>query len=527
MFRNFQRPGRSEVYGTRAMIATSHPEASLLGVEVLRRGGSAVDAAIAASAMLCVVEPAMTGIGGDCFAIIARPGEPPVTLNGSGRSAVGATLDCAARFGLSAIADNSPLAVTIPGAVDAWCRLHQDYGRLDLADLLEPAARRAEEGYPIAPRVAFDWSRNADRLARNSETAACFLPGGQPPGVGDIHRQPALASTLRLIAARGRAGFYEGEVAEDIVATLRGLGGPHTLEDCACQESTYEPPISASFAGVDVLECPPNGQGATALLILRALEGWGEFEAADPPERDCLFAEATMAAYHLRDRAIADPASMGVRVDEFLSDRSAAYVREWPSRQNSAPAGTEPFPWESDTICLSVVDENGIVVSLINSLFNAFGSTVFAPRSGVLLHCRGTSFELDAGHPNVLGPRKRPMHTIIPGLVMRQGRPLMPFGVMGGQYQAAGHAHFLHRLFKDGRGLQAAIDAPRLFGYKNLVQVEEGIDTASVECFERRGHRIERMTAPIGGAQAIWIDRDRGVIVGGSDPRKDGCAIGY
>jgi gamma-glutamyltranspeptidase / glutathione hydrolase len=526
VFRDFQRPGRSAVYGTRAMIATSHPEASRLGIEVLRRGGSAVDAAIAASAMLCVVEPAMTGLGGDCFAIVARPNDPPVTLNGSGRSPAGATLDYAARFGISSIADNSPLAVTIPGAVDAWCRLHRDYGRLDLAELLEPAACRAEEGYPVAPRVAFDWSRNAERLNRHPATAACFLPAGRPPSIGDIHRQPALASTLRAIAARGRAGFYQGEVAEDIVTTLREIGGCHTLEDFAHQDSIYEPPISTSFAGVDVLECPPNGQGATALLMLRALEGWEAFEVADALERNRLFAEATMAAYALRDHTIADPERMEMCAEDLLSDRAIAFVRGGGA---CGKPWREPdlFPWESDTICLSVVDENGMVVSFINSLFNAFGSTILAPRSGVMLHCRGTSFQLNARHPNGLSPRKRPMHTIIPGLVLRGGQPLMPFGVMGGHYQAAGHAHFLLRLFKERYDLQGAIDAPRLFGYKGLIQVEAGYGEASAEHLERRGHRVERMTAPIGGAQAVWIDRDRGILIGGSDPRKDGCALGY
>jgi gamma-glutamyltranspeptidase/glutathione hydrolase len=469
----------------------------------------------------------MTGIGGDCFAIVARPGQAPVTLNGSGRSPAGVTLEKAAELGISVIADNSPLAVTVPGAVDAWCRLHRDDGRLDLAELLEPAARRADEGYPVAPRVAFDWGRNAERLRRSPATAAGFLPSGRPPGVGDLHRQPALAATLRAIGARGRAGFYEGEVAEDIVRTLQAIGGSHTLDDFAHQSSSYEPPISASFAGVDVLECPPNGQGATALLLLQALDGWSEFAVADPYARTRLFAEATMAAYALRDRALADPASMAVQVEDFLSDRAVAYVRGRGRQAAAERTRPETLPWESDTICLSVVDENGLVVSFINSLFNAFGSTLLAPRSGVLLHCRGTSFQLDPGHPNALGPRKRPMHTIIPGLVMRGGRALMPFGVMGGQYQAAGHAHFLLRLFQEGYDLQGAVDAPRLFGYNDVVQVEAGLDEASVAHLERHGHRIERMTAPLGGAQAIWIDHNRGVLVGGSDPRKDGCALGY
>lgn len=525
--RDFHRPGRSAVYGTTAMIATSHPEASLVGIEVMKKGGSAVDAAIAATALLGVIEPGMTGIGGDCFAIIEKPGAEPVTLNGSGRSAAGATLDFARDKGITEIADDSPLAVTVPGAIDAWCRLHEDYGKLDLAELLEPAAKRAEEGYAVAPRVAFDWQRNADRLARLPQTAAAFLPGGRAPQAGDVHRQPALAATLRAIGRQGRAGFYDGAVADDIVATLNGLGGPHSRDDLAAQRSDYEAPIAAAFAGHEVLECPPNGQGATALLLLKALEGWAALESAnDPGERTHLFAQATRGAYHLRDHAITDPAAMPVPVEEFLSERAVAFVRGF----GEAPTQPKPpgaVPWETDTICLSVVDGDGLVVSFINSLFNAYGSTILAPKSGVLLHCRGTSFKIDPKHPNRLAPRKRPMHTIIPGLVRRGGRAVMPFGVMGGQYQACGHADFLGRVLRDKLDLQQAVDAPRSFAHGATVQVERGVDTAVLRHLEARGHKLEHVESPLGGAQAILIDHERGVLVGASDPRKDGCALGY
>jgi gamma-glutamyltranspeptidase / glutathione hydrolase len=525
--RDFHRPGRSAVYGTSAMIATSHPEASLTGIEILKKGGSAVDAAIAATALLGVIEPAMTGIGGDCFAILAQPGAEPVMLNGSGRSAAGATLEFAQERGIAMIEDDSPLAVTIPGAVDAWVTLHRDYGRLDFAELMEPAARRAEGGYAVAPRVAFDWGRNAERLRRLPQTAATFLPGGRAPQEGEIHRQPALAATLRELGRKGRAGFYEGPAADDMVETLRGLGGPHGLDDFAAQSSDYAPPISSSFAGHDVLECPPNGQGAAALLLLKALEHWPEIEAAnDEGERLHLFSQATRGAYFLRDRAITDPAAMPVGVEEFLSERAVEFVRGFAGAPPQAkPSGA--VPWETDTICLSVVDRDGFAVSFINSLFNAFGSTILAPRSGVMLHCRGTSFRIDPKHPNRLGPKKRPMHTIIPGLVAKDGRAVMPFGVMGGQYQSAGHADFLAKLLRDGMDLQSAVDSPRSFAYGPTVQVENGVNPAALYHLEARGHAVERVVGPLGGAQAIWIDHDRGVLVGASDPRKDGCALGY
>ncbi len=534
MNRDFQRPGRSAVYGVNAMIATSHPEASAIGLEVLRKGGSAVDAAITATAMLCVVEPAMTGIGGDCFAIIARPGAEPVTINGSGRAPAGSDPEALLAQGLTEIPDGSAHAVTIPGAIDAWCRLHADYGRLDLAELLEPAARRAEEGYAIAPRVAFDWKAHAKRLARHARTAEVFLPGGEPPALGTRHRQPALAESLRLIGRKGRAGFYEGSVAEDIVATMKGLGGAHELSDFAAQNSEYEPPIGASYRGVEVLECPPNGQGATALLILKALETWDVWTSCtDEREKARLFAEATRAAYFLRDRAITDPAAMTISVDDFLGEEAIAFVREASARPSPERVGEHagrklgPAPWETDTICLSVVDRDGLVVSFINSIFHPFGSTILAPKSGVMLHCRGASFSLEAGHPNRLAPGKRPMHTIIPGLVMRAGKPILPFGVMGGQYQSGGHAHFMMRLFEEGLDLQSAIDAPRLFAYKGFTQVESGIDEAVVAYLAENGCAIERVSSPLGGAQAIFIGHENGVLVGGSDPRKDGCAIGY
>ncbi len=528
MSRNFQLPGRSAVYGTRAMIATSHPEASLVGLEVLRSGGTAVDAAIAACALLGVIEPGMTGVGGDCFAIVAPPGQSPRTINGSGRAPAAATLDSAASQGLTTIEDNSPFAVTIPGAVDAWCQLHKDFGKLDLSRLLEPAARKAEEGYAVAPRVAFDWRRHEARLKYHSPAAAVFLPSGKAPLVGDVHHQPALARTLRAIGRKGRDAFYSGDVADDIVGTLNELGGVHTLDDFKEQRSIYEAPISSTFEGVEVLECPPNGQGLTALLILKALEGWERYaSASDEPTRLRLFAEASRAAYALRDAVVTDPTTMPVTVEEFLSDASVAFVRNAANLPISHETRLGSLPWETDTICLSVVDQDGLSVSFINSLFNAFGSTILSPRSGVLLHCRGTSFSLDATHPNCLAPGKRPMHTIIPGMVMRGGRAIMPFGVMGGQYQAAGHAHLLLRLFKEGLDLQSAIDAPRVFGFNRSLQVEAGIDESTIRHFENHQHHVERLETPLGGAQAIWIDHERGVLIGASDARKDGCALGY
>ncbi|MGJ3265416.1 MAG: gamma-glutamyltransferase family protein [Salinarimonas sp.] len=536
MPRDFQAPGRSAVHGTNAMIATSHPLASLVGVETMKRGGSAVDAALAASAMLCVVEPNMTGIGGDCFALVAPPGAPTRALMGSGRSPMAVDRAAIADTGLAAIPDDSPHAVNVPGAVAAWVALHAAWGRLPLAELMEPAARVAEAGYAVAPRVAFDWAVNAARLARRPETAAAFLADGRALAVGDVHRQPALAATLRAIGREGRAGFYEGAVADAMVATLRALGGTHTHDDLAACEATWAEPIRGRFAGLDVVETPPNGQGATALLILKALESWDPWRAARGAERLRLYAEATRAAYRLRDGAITDPAAMPVDIETFLGEDAVGYLRDaavdpclraTPAREGGRlPWATAPH--ETDTIYLSVVDPDGMVVSFINSLFFPFGGTLLAPESGVLFHCRGASFSLEPGHPNALAPGKQTMHTIIPGLVEDDGMPLMPFGVMGGQYQAAGHAHLMIRLFEEGLDLQSAIDAPRLFGYGDRTEVEAGIDAATRAHLADRGAApVVSATIPIGGAQAVLIDRARGVLVGASDPRKDGCALGW
>lgn len=529
MARDFQTPGRSAVYGTRAMIATSHTHASRVGLEMLARGGSAVDAAVAASAMLGVVEPHMTGIGGDCFAIVAAPGAAPRALMGSGPSPRGVSREALVDMGLTEIPGDSPHAINLPGAVAAWVALHEAYGRLPLADVLEPAARAAEEGYVIAPRVAFDFALLVARVVRHEATTRLFLKDGAPLAAGDVHRHPALATTLRTIGREGRAGFYEGAVAQDMVDTLRAAGGTHTLDDFAAVAPTWTDPIQGRFAGRDLLETPPNGQGATALLILAALEGFAPWAAADPAERARLFAEATRAAYRLRDRSLTDPAAMPITIAEFLDEPSVRFVREACAvpRAHGAPVeAVGVVPWETDTICLSVVDENGLVVSFMNSLYHQFGATRIAERSGVLFNSRGACFSLEADHPNRLAPGKQTMHTIIPGLVMENGVPLMPFGIMGGHYQSAGHAHLLIRLFEEGMDLQSAVDAPRLFGYGGRTEVERGIDAETIAHLHASGSNPQPVVAPMGGTQAILIDRARGVLVGASDPRKDGCALG-
>ena len=528
--RNFELPGRSPVMATNGMAATSHALATETAVSILRQGGNAMDAAIAACAVQCVVEPGSTGVGGDCFALYAAAGSPDIiAFNGSGRAPAAATPERFAELGMDRIPQQSPHAVTIPGAVDAWTQLHRDHGRLDFADLLQPAIGFAENGYPVTPRTQRDWAEQSELLAADPNTRAVFLPGGQAPAVGDIHDQTALAGTLRRIAEQGRAGFYEGPVAEDIVRYLEGLGGLHTLADFAAAAGEYVTPISSDFRDYRVSECPPNGQGIIALLILNILQGFDIDPDPLSPARIHLEIEATRMAYGHRDALLADPAQAEVPVRELLSEEHAAKLRRQIDPQRAQAFSPSILPRvNADTVYLCVVDRDGNAASFINSIFHPYGSGLLAPESGVLLHCRGQSFELDADHPNAIAPGKRPMHTIIPGMLSQGGRVRMPFGVMGGHYQALGHAQFLTRLIDYGCDVQEAMDLPRFFpGSPTSVEVEGAVPARTVEALRGMGHNIVPPARPIGGSQAIRIDHERGVLIGGSDPRKDGCALGY
>jgi gamma-glutamyltranspeptidase / glutathione hydrolase len=526
--RDFNIPGRSAAVAANGMVATSAPLATLAGLDVLRAGGNAMDAAIAAVAMQCVVEPQSTGIGGDCFVLYSKQGALPVALNGSGRAPAKATVEWYAERQISQISTQTAHAVTIPGAVDAWCTLNREHGSRPLAELLEPAARAAEDGYRVTPRVAWDWMRNQWKL-QDTITAAVMLPGGKPPAVGDRMKNPALAATLRRIGRDGREAFYAGPVMRDILGRLKELGGLHEAEDFDAQRAEWVEPIHAAYRGYEVYECPPNGQGLAALMILRQLEGFalGD-DSLSEADRLHLLAEATKNAYRVRDTAIADPAQASVDVAGFLSDQWADGARRQIRLDGVLPGpdwngGTE----HQDTVYLCAVDRDGNAVSFINSLFSSFGTGIMAPESGVLLQNRGTSFRIIPGHPNAIAPRKRPFHTIIPAMLVKDGRSVMPFGVMGGQYQAVGHAHFVHRTIDRGLDPQQAAEAPRVFAFRNKLRVEQTVPEAIVADLAHRGHDIDVARVPLGGCQAIWIDRARGVLIGGSEPRKDGMALGY
>ena len=526
--RDFFVPGRSAAVAANGMVATSAPMATLAGLDVLRAGGNAIDAAIAAVAMQCVVEPQSTGIGGDCFVLYAKNGGLPLALNGSGRAPAKATAEWYAERQIGQIETQTPHAVTIPGAVDAWCTLNREHGSKPLAELLEPAARTAEEGYRVTPRVAWDWQRMQWKLT-DPYTASVMLPGGKAPLVGERMRNPALAETLRRIGREGREAFYSGPVMRDILGRLQELGGLHEEEDFDAQRSDWVEPIRAPYRGYEVYELPPNGQGIAALMILRQLEGFAmNDDSLSEADRLHLLAEATKQAYRVRDDFIADPTQAAVDVEGFLSDKWAEKARS-EIRLDRALPGPD---WHggtlhTDTVYLCAVDRDGNAASFINSLFSSFGTGIMAPESGVILHNRGTSFRTTPGHPNAIAPGKRPFHTIIPAMLVKDGRAVMPFGVMGGQYQAVGHAHHVHRMLDRGLDPQQSAEQPRVFAFRNKLQVEPGVPEAVVADLAGRGHQIDIRRVPLGGCQAIWIDRERGALIGGSEPRKDGMALGY
>ncbi|MDP4021933.1 gamma-glutamyltransferase family protein [Methylobacterium sp. NEAU 140] len=528
--RDFSRPGRSPVYAANAAVATSHPLSTLAAIEVLRGGGNAVDAGIAAVAVQCVVDPLMTGIGGDCFALYAPAGAAvPIALDGSGRAPAAATPDWYAEHGVG-IEATSPHAVTVPGAVAAWDRLVRAHGTRPLGDLLQPAIRYAEEGFAIQSRVAWDWARCAPRVRADADAAALYLPEGRAPAAGNLFRLPRLAATLRRIAEEGPRGFYEGPVAADMVEKLSRLGGLHTPADFAAARADTVTPIATRYRGYDVYECPPAGQGLAALMMLNVLQPY-DVGALSDLDRIHLFAEACKQAYHHRDALFGDADLARVPVSHLLSDAWHAAARGDIDMTRARGPVLYPEAAEAvahrDTVYLCVVDQDGNALSLINSIFQGFGSGILAPESGVLLHNRGLSFRTEGGHPNSIGPGKRPMHTIIPGMLMRDGRAVAPFGVMGGHYQAMGHVELLSGILDRGLDVQEALDAPRSFAYGGGLELEAGIPDAVMAGLAERGHPVLRAALPLGGGQIIWIDRAAGTLVAGSDPRKDGSALGY
>jgi len=528
--RDFHKPGRSAVYTTNGMCATSHPLAAKVAVDVLREGGNAVDAAIAAAMMLNICEPQMTGLGGDCFVLLKPAGEERiVALNGSGRAPTGLDAQKLRDQGFQNMPIRHVGAITLPGAVDAFCTLARDWGRWDLAQTLAPAIEAAEQGVPVAERTAFDWEIAARDGFLSGNARDIYLKNGKAPAPGDLFAAPRQGEVLRRIAREGRAGFYQGEVAQDLIDSLRALGASHTLDDLNATQATYDTPISGPYHGAELVEHPPNGQGATALLMANILSHF-DLPAFDPlgAERVHLEAEAARLAYDARDRFLADPDHVN-RLEHMLSPETAAALAALinPKRAMALPTSQIADNIHKETVYLTVVDRDRMAVSLIYSLFHSFGSGFASDKFGILFQNRGAGFSLEPGHPNEAAGGKRPVHTIIPAMLRQDGRLVMPFGVMGGAYQPAGHFRVMSNLLDFAMAPQAALDAPRSFPDGPVLKLERGYSTPIAAKLTDMGHIIEVPEAPLGGGQLIRIDHERGVLIGASDPRKDGCALGY
>lgn len=523
--RDFHLPGRSSVFSCEGMCATSHPLAAQTALDILKRGGNAMDAAISGAVLLGLCEPAMTGIGGDCFVLYTDPNSGKIkSLNGSGRAPAASSAEFLRAEGHKKVPTEGAHAVTIPGAIDAFCYLSETTGKLGLDTLLAPAIHYAESGIPAAPRVAFDWEDKAGTL--QGAARAHFLNDGAPLRTGDLFRAPGQAEVLRRVAKQGRDGFYSGEVAEDMVNSLVKAGGCHAMSDFAetrCEETT---PIISTYGNTELIEHPPNGQGATASLLLNILSHF-DVAALDPfgAARTHLETEAAKLAYDARNRIIAD-AEYTTRLKYMLSAELASSLAGLINPKTVITnTATLTESVHKDTVYITVVDRDRMAVSLIYSIFKGFGSGLASDKFGILFQNRGAGFTLERGHPNEMGGRKRPMHTIIPGM-LRTNNCLTPFGVMGGSYQPTGHARFVTNMYDYGLSMQASIDAPRAFSDEGKLNIERGYPEHVYGELSELGHQINIPKVPIGGAQAIRI-HENGVLEGASDHRKDGCAIGF
>jgi gamma-glutamyltranspeptidase/glutathione hydrolase len=534
---------RSPVYGRRGMVAASQPLAVAAGLEILAAGGNAVDAAVATAAALNVTEPGSTGIGGDCFALYYEAATRRITaLNGSGRAPAALTLDRLRRAGygvgpgLSPMPPYHPYTITVPGACAGWCDIVARFGRLSLATLLSPAIRLAEGGFPVAPITAYHWARAAEGQLRQAPGGSELTIEGRAPRPGEVFRNPGLAGTLRTVAAGGKDAFYRGEVAAAIAEAVQNAGGCLTIDDLAAHCSTWEEPISVSYRGLRVWECPPNGQGLTALLALNLLEGF-DLAALDPlgPERLHLEIEALRLAFADSRWYITDPRFSEIPVSQLLSKSYAADRRKLINRKRATLNQRHGTPFaNSDTVYFNVVDGEGNACSFINSNYMGFGAGIVPSGWGFALQNRGANFSLEPGHPNVVAPQKRPYHTIIPGLLTRlDGTLLGPFGVMGGFMQPQGHAQVVIALADDQLDPQAALDRPRFCigdgAAGGQVGIEEGIPTRTLAALKEMGHPAYAVSGHarslFGRGQIILRDPATGVLCGGSDPRADGCAM--
>ena len=536
---------RSVVYGTRGMVCAAQPLAVQAGIDMLKQGGSAVDAAIATNACLGLMEPTANGLGGDLFAIVWDPKTKQlVGLNACGRSPLGLRAEQIPPEQDGTIPLYSPYSWSVPGCADGWFELHAMYGKLPLSTVLAPAIHYAEHGFPLSPVIANDWGRSVPRFKDKPGFAEVFMPGGRAPAEGELFKNPALAKTLRLIAEGGRKAYYEGPIADAIVAYSQKYGGFFAKEDFAKHKSEWVAPVSTNYRGYDVWELPPPGQGIAALQLLNLLEGY-DLKAMGRESADFwhVMVEAKKVAYADRARYYADPDFAQVPIAELIAKPYAAERAKAIDMARAATADTPGDPRLSrrETTYLCTADGDGMMVSLIQSNYTGFGSGYVVPALGFGLQDRGNLFDLAPGKPNSYAPGKRPFHTIIPAFVTKDGAPLIAFGLMGGDMQPQGHAQVIVNLVDFGMNLQEAGDAIRyhhtgsaeptgtpMEAGGGVLHIEDGLPDAVLAELARRGHVIKpEAVGAYGGYQAIRRDPVTGVYSGATEKRKDGCAIGW
>ena len=536
---------RSIVYARHGMVCCAQPLAAQAGLEILKAGGSAVDAAIAVNACLGLMEPTSNGMGGDLFAIVWDPKTKSLHgLNACGRSPLALTADMIPPEKDGTIPLYSPYSWSVPGDVDGWGELHRKYGKLSLARDLAPAILYAEEGFPLSPVIAADWEHSTRVFQDKPGFAEVFMPGGRAPREGEIFRNPALAKTLRIVAEKGRDGYYKGPIAEAIVRYSKANGGFFTMEDFTRHHSEWVDPVSVNYRGVDVWELPPPGQGIAALQLLNVLENF-DLKRMGRESADFwhVMTEAKKIVYADRARYYADPDFAKVPVKELLSKdyakQRAGLIDMTHAAQTDAPGDPAALN-RRETTYFCTADQSGMMVSMIQSNYTGFGSGYVIPELGFGLQDRGNLFDLHPGRPNSYAPGKRPFHTIIPAFMTKGGRPVMAFGLMGGDMQPQGHAQIVVNLVDFGMNLQEAGDAIRfhhtgsteptgtVMADGGILHIEPGLPDSVIAELRRRGHRIEaEPTGYYGGYQAIWRDSTTGVYAGATEKRKDGCALGY
>jgi gamma-glutamyltranspeptidase/glutathione hydrolase len=532
---------RSEVIARHGMACTSQPLATQVALDILKAGGNAIDAAIAANAVLGLVEPTGNGIGGDLFAIVwdART-SGLYGLNASGRSPRSLTLDYFIEKGYEKIPSYGPLPVSVPGCVDGWFELNRRFGTMEMKTILQPAIDYAREGFPVTELIAYYWESGARALKQYPNVADVYMPGGKAPAKGEIFRNPNLAATLEKIAVGGRDAFYKGEIARIIDRFMKEQDGFLSYEDLAAHTSEWVEPVSTNYRGYDVWELPPNGQGIAALQILNILEGY-DISAMGFGSADYIhyFVEAKKLAFEDRARYYADPDFCEIPVEQLISKEYAAARRELIQPERASRHLDAGELEQGNTIYMTVADKEGNMVSLIQSNYRGLGSGMCPPGLGFILQDRGELFTLEEGHNNVYEPGKRPFHTIIPAFITKDGKPWMSFGVMGGSMQPQGHAQIVVNMIDFGMNLQEAGDAPRIrhdgssqpTGEKmtdgGVVNLESGIPYEAIRELVRRGHTVDYSLGGYGGYQAILWDEEKGVYFGASESRKDGQAAGY